>query len=88
MVVTLLAHVAARTDTLITLLGNLASVYGSFLWPSSDAPLYHIGFATTTALIAAGGVVVTFIRLKYGNPPRIEELMAQRAVEVERKGDV
>jgi MFS family permease len=52
--------------------GNLASVYGSFLWPSTDAPLYHAGFGATTGLIAAGGFVVTFIRLRYGDAPRVE----------------
>jgi hydrogenase/urease accessory protein HupE len=52
--------------------GNLASVYGSFIWPKTDAPYYVAGFGTTTGLIAAGGMVVTFIRIKYGNPQRIQ----------------
>ncbi|KAJ9120340.1 hypothetical protein QFC24_005294 [Naganishia onofrii] len=71
--------------------GNLASVYGSFIWPSTDAPLYHAGFGTTTGLIALGGVVTTFIRLKYGNPPRLEEVLARqqeeaKVVRLQRQG--
>jgi hypothetical protein len=27
--------------------GNLASIYGAFLWPSKDAPKYFTGFGTT-----------------------------------------
>ncbi|KAJ9092566.1 hypothetical protein QFC21_006797 [Naganishia friedmannii] len=61
--------------------GNLASVYGSFIWPSTDAPLYHAGFGTTTGLIALGGMVTTFIRLKYGNPPRLEDVLARQKEE-------
>lgn len=50
--------------------GNLASVYGSFIWPKSDAPLYQPGFATTTALIAAGGIVVFLLRWKLAKDAR------------------
>ncbi|KAG7530603.1 hypothetical protein FFLO_04905 [Filobasidium floriforme] len=50
--------------------GNLASVYGSFIWPKSDAPLYRPGFATTTALIAAGGGVVFALRWKLAKDAR------------------
>jgi hypothetical protein len=27
--------------------GNMASIYGAFLWPSHDAPRYLTGFGTT-----------------------------------------
>jgi len=50
--------------------GNLASVYGSFIWPKSDAPKYTAGFATTTALIAAGGVVVFLLKWKLAKDAR------------------
>lgn len=29
-------------------LGNLASVYGSYIWPSKSAPKYKLGFGCTT----------------------------------------
>lgn len=28
-------------------LGNAASIYGAFLWPTDDAPRYFTGFGTT-----------------------------------------
>ena len=54
----------------VPFVGNLASVYGSFIWPKSDAPLYQPGFATTTALIAAGGGVVFALKWKLARDAR------------------
>ena len=62
----------------------ISQVYGSFIWPKQDAPLYHAGFGATTALVAAGGAVTAFARYKYGNPPRMEELMARQEEEAKR----
>ncbi|RSH80199.1 hypothetical protein EHS25_007209 [Saitozyma podzolica] len=39
--------------------GNLASVDGSILWPSSDGPMYHIGFGVMTALLGAAASLKT-----------------------------
>ncbi|TXT11848.1 uncharacterized protein COLE_02258 [Cutaneotrichosporon oleaginosum] len=47
--------------------GNLASVYGSFFWPSSHAPNYTTGFAITTALCGSAGVLVLLTKWKYGD---------------------
>ncbi|GHJ88605.1 hypothetical protein NliqN6_5007 [Naganishia liquefaciens] len=74
----------AVSIALINGFGNLASVYGSYIWPKQDAPQYKAGFAATTGLIAAGGLVTAFARYKYGNPPRIEELMARQQEEAKR----
>lgn len=41
-------------------LGNLASVYGSYIWPKQDGPQYKAGFGATTGLILAGGAVTMF----------------------------
>ena len=57
-------------NDLLVFPGNLASVYGSFIWPKSDAPKYTAGFATTTALIAAGGVVVFLLKWKLAKDAR------------------
>lgn len=38
-------------------LGNLAQVYGSYLFPTKDAPKYLIGFATYAGLLSLGAVV-------------------------------
>lgn len=52
---------------LINGVGNLASVYGSFFWPSTDAPKYVMGFAITTALMGAAGLVMVFNKWKFGD---------------------
>ncbi|KAK0490060.1 major facilitator superfamily domain-containing protein [Armillaria luteobubalina] len=47
-------HPAEKHTVAIALvngLGNFASIYGTFLWPSSTGPHYVQGFATTTAFI-------------------------------------
>lgn len=43
------AEKRAIAIALINALGNGSSIYGSFLWPDSNAPQYTIGFGTTTA---------------------------------------
>lgn len=50
------AEKRAIAIALINALGNGSSIYGSFLWPDSDAPRYLIGFGTTTAWM--GGICV------------------------------
>lgn len=41
------AEKRAVAIAIVNALGNCASIYGSFLWPSEDAPAYVPGFATT-----------------------------------------
>ncbi|BEJ12040.1 hypothetical protein CspHIS471_0205000 [Cutaneotrichosporon sp. HIS471] len=57
----------AVSIALVNGFGNLASVYGSFFWPSSDAPDYTIGFAITTALCGGAGLLVLATKWKYGD---------------------
>ncbi|KAG7441170.1 MFS general substrate transporter [Guyanagaster necrorhizus] len=45
------AEKRAVAIALVNGLGNSASIYGSFLWPSSTGPRYVQGFATTTAFV-------------------------------------
>lgn len=52
---------------LINGFGNLASVYGSFFWPAADGPRYVKGFAITTALMGASGMVMIFNKWKFGD---------------------
>ncbi|WVQ78516.1 hypothetical protein IAT38_000602 [Cryptococcus sp. DSM 104549] len=47
--------------------GNISSVYGSFWWPASDAPLYHKGFGITTGMIGAAGMLILAARWKFGD---------------------
>jgi hypothetical protein len=57
----------AISIALINGFGNLASVYGSFLWPSTDAPVYRTGFGVTTALLGGAGIMAFGLRWKYGD---------------------
>ncbi|KAL1411996.1 hypothetical protein Q8F55_002991 [Vanrija albida] len=47
--------------------GNLSSIYGSFFWPSSDAPRYIKGFAITTSLCGFLVVMVLFTKWRFGD---------------------
>ncbi|KAJ5703359.1 hypothetical protein N7493_011748 [Penicillium malachiteum] len=42
---------------LVNAMGNLAQIYGSYLFPSSDSPKYIMGFSVISAMLALGVVV-------------------------------
>ncbi|OAL31306.1 hypothetical protein AYO20_08216 [Fonsecaea nubica] len=42
--------------------GNLASVYGSFIWPAEDAPRYIMGFAVMTSFMFIAGALAFVIK--------------------------
>ncbi|QKX54712.1 uncharacterized protein TRUGW13939_01800 [Talaromyces rugulosus] len=44
----------------VNALANLSSVYGSYIWPSNDAPRYIAGFSVTTSLMC-GTVITAFL---------------------------
>ncbi|KAF7588141.1 hypothetical protein BBP40_006141 [Aspergillus hancockii] len=48
---------------LVNAMGNLAQIYGSYLFPSSDSPKYIKGFAVISAMLAVG--VIVFIILHF-----------------------
>ncbi|WWC72620.1 uncharacterized protein I206_106582 [Kwoniella pini CBS 10737] len=67
-------------------LGNSASIYGVFLWPSTDAPRYIPGFSATTvfmALIAIGAPTMAWLVKKYP----VEQIDADKVVmeEIEKQ---
>jgi hypothetical protein len=45
------AEKRAVAIALVNALGNSASIYGVFLWPSTDAPRYIPGFSATTVFM-------------------------------------
>ena len=47
---------------LLIIVGNLASVYGSFIWPAEDAPRYITGFAVMTAFMFIAGLTAFVIK--------------------------
>ncbi|KAJ6020471.1 hypothetical protein N7540_005975 [Penicillium herquei] len=42
---------------LVNAMGNLAQIYGSYLFPESDSPKYIMGFSVISAMLALGVVV-------------------------------
>ena len=41
----------------VNAMGNLAQIYGAYLFPSEDAPRYIMGFSVVSAMCAFGVVV-------------------------------
>lgn len=48
------AEVRAIGLALVNCMGNLASIYGSFLFPTEDSPKYLMGFGVISALLGVG----------------------------------
>lgn len=46
---------------IVNAFGNLASVYGSRIWPSTDAPAYRLGFAVTAGFLGTGMVLAALV---------------------------
>lgn len=49
--------------------GNLASIYGSFLWPAADAPRYFTGWGCTLAFVFTMSVVAFVGRTLFKRHP-------------------
>ncbi|OGM46829.1 vitamin H transporter [Aspergillus bombycis] len=58
-------HPQARGVALamVNALGNLAQIYGSYLFPEDDSPKYIMGFAVISAMLAVGVVVFLFLHI-------------------------
>ncbi|KAF9039615.1 MFS general substrate transporter [Hymenopellis radicata] len=57
------AEKRAVAIALVNGLGNSASIYGTFLWPSTTGPRYVQGFATTTAFVLLLGILAQILKL-------------------------
>ncbi|KAK1144192.1 hypothetical protein N8T08_005605 [Aspergillus melleus] len=58
-------HPQARGVALamVNALGNLAQIYGSYLFPEDDSPKYIMGFSVISAMLAVGVVVYLFLHI-------------------------
>ncbi|KAE8163308.1 major facilitator superfamily domain-containing protein [Aspergillus tamarii] len=58
-------HPQARGVALamVNALGNLAQIYGSYLFPEDDSPKYIMGFSVISAMLAVGVVVFLFLHI-------------------------
>lgn len=52
---------------LINGVGNLASIYGSFFWPSNTAPQFKLGFAITTAFTGLALIIQSFNKYMFND---------------------
>jgi hypothetical protein len=50
-------EVRAVALALVNAMGNLAQIYGAYLFPSSDSPQYTMGFGVISGLLGFGVVV-------------------------------
>ncbi|KAJ5120252.1 hypothetical protein N7448_010921 [Penicillium atrosanguineum] len=48
---------------LVNALGNLAQIYGSYLFPDSDTPKYIMGFSVISAMLALGVIVFLLLHI-------------------------
>lgn len=60
-IVALPAEKRACTMAIANSVGNLASVYGSRLWPSSTGPRYIMGFSVVSGFLALGTILAATI---------------------------
>ncbi|KAJ5762854.1 major facilitator superfamily domain-containing protein [Penicillium manginii] len=58
-------HPQARAVALamVNALGNLAQIYGSYLFPVSDSPEYIMGFSVISAMLTVGVIVFLFLHV-------------------------
>ena len=47
-------EVRAVSLAFVNAMGNLAQIYGAYLFPSQDAPRYIMGFSVVSAMCALG----------------------------------
>jgi hypothetical protein len=56
-------EVRAIALALVNAMGNIAQVYGAYLFPSNDAPKYLMGFGVISGLLAFGVAVYITLHL-------------------------
>ncbi|CAG8256862.1 unnamed protein product [Penicillium salamii] len=55
---------------IVNALGNLAQIYGSYLFPDEDGPNYTMGFTVISAMLALGVVVFVFLHVWFQRQSR------------------
>lgn len=67
---------------MINAVGNLSSVYGSQIWPSSSAPLYTLGWGVTAGFLGGATIVAALIPVFLKLVPS-KGTKAERALQVD-----
>ena len=64
------AEKRAVVVAMVNCVGSLSSIYGSYLWPSSDAPYYKMGFSTVAAFTAFGVILAASLPFIFPRLPK------------------
>ena len=56
-------EVRAVALALVNSMGNLAQIYGSWLFPDEDAPKYLMGFGAISGMLVVGIVLYTVLQI-------------------------
>jgi MFS family permease len=76
------AEKRAVVIAMVNCVGSLSSIYGSYLWPSSDAPNYTTGFAAVSSFIGVGVVLAAILPIIFKYLPKFPT-KAEREMEIE-----
>jgi len=66
----------------INCMGSISSIYGGYLWPSTDAPKYTKGFATVSTFLGVGTILACSLPLIFRYLP-MYQTKAMREIEAE-----
>lgn len=67
---------------MVNCVGSLSSIYGGYLWPSTDAPHYTMGFTTVSVFIGFGAVLAACLPIIFKYLP-VNTTKAMRQLEIE-----
>lgn len=65
---------------MINAVGNLSSVYGSQIWPSTSAPKYTLGWGVTAGFLGGGALMAVMLPIIIKYVPR-KGTKAERALQ-------
>lgn len=76
-----------NADDVVLATGNLASVYGSFIWPATDAPKYITGFAVMVVFMFVAGATAAVIKVVWDDKglERIDYAAVEREQQREKE---
>ncbi|KAI2628500.1 MFS general substrate transporter [Hypoxylon sp. NC1633] len=71
----------AVSIAIVNAIGNLAAIYGSYMWPSTDAPSYKRGFTAMAGMCGAGAIIAAMMPVIFPYLPKFTT-KAEKELEV------
>ncbi|KAI6085883.1 major facilitator superfamily domain-containing protein [Hypoxylon rubiginosum] len=71
----------AVSIAIVNAIGNLAAIYGSYMWPSTDAPEYKRGFTAMAGMCGAGAIIAALMPVMFKYLPKFTT-KAERELEI------